>query len=388
MTPFRHDTHVYLVSAQPTPNLTPALDEAVRPRRVVLAASPDMAGRADDLERALRPRGVAVERWPLADAYDIEALRQGFEALALREAGADPALNATGGTKPMAIAAFQAFAGLGLPVFYVHPELDRLVWLSPAGRPARDLANRVDLGTFFLAHGAELAARPAAFGVPEGLQRLAGALVGEVARFQAALRALNWAAAKAEGSLVSPPLDRRHWQGGEFGALLGLFEAEDLLEAQGGALRFRDEAARFFANGGWLEQHVYAEVQALRKRRPAVQDAGRGLEVSRPAGGGAVRNELDVAFLADNRLHVVECKTRHFGAEPEEGGVGAEALYKLETLADALGGVQARALLASYQPLPEPARLRARSLGVAVCAGAELAGLPAVLDAWLGGRRA
>ena len=44
-------THLYLVSAQATPNLTPALDSQVAPRRVILLVSPDMHLRADWLER-------------------------------------------------------------------------------------------------------------------------------------------------------------------------------------------------------------------------------------------------------------------------------------------------------------------------------------------------
>jgi hypothetical protein len=44
-------THLYLVSAQATPNLTPALDSQVAPRRVVLLVSPDMHLGADWLER-------------------------------------------------------------------------------------------------------------------------------------------------------------------------------------------------------------------------------------------------------------------------------------------------------------------------------------------------
>ena len=86
------------------------------------------------------------------------------------------ALNATGGTKPMSIAAYEVFRTFGLPIFYVHPEQDRLIWMHPSGRPAVDLANRLDLEPFLRAHGASVTGgavqrRPAP---AAGAHRLAG----------------------------------------------------------------------------------------------------------------------------------------------------------------------------------------------------------------------
>ncbi len=127
-------THLCLVSAQATPNLTPILDPAVAPRRVILLVSPDMADRAHWLEAVLRPRGIAVQSWPIADAWDVEHVQtRVLELLEVeREAVAASAiaLNATGGTKPMSIAAYEAFRAYDLPIFYVDPERDRLVWIG------------------------------------------------------------------------------------------------------------------------------------------------------------------------------------------------------------------------------------------------------------------
>ena len=77
-------THLLLVSSQPTPNLTPALDPAVRPERVILLVSPDMTQRADWLQTVLARRGSRVERWPIDDAWDVEHIQ--FRVLELLEA--------------------------------------------------------------------------------------------------------------------------------------------------------------------------------------------------------------------------------------------------------------------------------------------------------------
>ncbi len=112
-------THVYLVSSQATPNLTPALDRHTAPQRVILIVSPGMAQQADWLEAVLSPRLKTV-RWQVPDPFDVELLQLRF--LELLEAHADliPAkqivLNATGGTKPMSIAAYEAFRAYDLPM--------------------------------------------------------------------------------------------------------------------------------------------------------------------------------------------------------------------------------------------------------------------------------
>ena len=109
-------TQLCLVSAQATPNLTPALDPATRPRRVILLVSPDMHAKAEWLEQVLRPRGVRVDRWPIDDAWDVEGVQSRLLELLDRERDAMEAgaiaLNATGGTKPMSIAAYEVFREL------------------------------------------------------------------------------------------------------------------------------------------------------------------------------------------------------------------------------------------------------------------------------------
>jgi hypothetical protein len=47
-------THLILVSAQPIPNLTPILDDSLRPRKVVMLVSPDMQERSKALENIYR----------------------------------------------------------------------------------------------------------------------------------------------------------------------------------------------------------------------------------------------------------------------------------------------------------------------------------------------
>jgi len=395
MAPVPPTTHLLLISNQATPNLTPALDPDLRPARVLLLVSPSMARQAAWLESVLAVRGLAVQRWPIDDAWDLEHIQfRLLELLEAERAAVDAGalvLNATGGTKPMAIAALDVFRAYGLPVFYVHPEADRLIWLHPADRPNRALANRAGLDDFLAAHGAQVEGREDA-AVPERHRALTDWLVAENARIGRPLGTLNWLANAAAGSLRSPPLDAAQLRNAELGALVRRFADAGLLSIHRDRLVFPDEAARFYVNGGWLEGHVYACLRDLRTALNAaagrdarrIQDLTRGLRIQRETRrGDQVPNEIDVACLAENRLYLVECKTRRWG-DGEAFGPAANALYRLDTLADLLGGLQAKALLVSYRELPAHVLRRAADLGIHICAGRRLPELPALLRNWIG----
>ena len=366
------DTHVCLVSAQPLPNLIPLLDPAFKPKRAILVVTPPMRERAGWLQAVARPRGVRCEMLPVRDAWDVGGVQTGILELLEREAQAVVeqriALNATGGTKLMSIAAYEAFRAYNLPIFYVHPREDRLVWLQPENGPSQELADRINLEAFLLSHGASVKGCPRR-NVPEaGDLTLAETLITHVDRYSRALGTLNWLAGQARPPALTVEPERID---GELDALIGVFEEHGKLHREADRLRFPDAAARFFVNGGWIEAYIFDQVRRIRREDAHIHDAAYAVEVERTQGAKRVPNELDVVFLRNNRLHIIECKTRRF-SEAGENSAGAEALYKLDSLRDLMGGLQARAMLVSYRPLPGHDRTRADDLGITVCAGNQL----------------
>ncbi|MFO1351092.1 MAG: DUF1887 family CARF protein [Gammaproteobacteria bacterium] len=384
-------THLCLVHDAVIANLTPALDPNFKPGEVILLHGPGAEAQVGAVEATLQTAGIAALRWPVRDGWDIDHLRERvLELLASREQS-DIALNASGGTRAMSIAAYEIFYELGKPVFYVHPETDHVTWIHRRDLPAFDLADRIKLGAFFQAHGALLESQGERDGVSARLRKLTAELIELADTLARPLAALNWLARQAEGTLRSPALSeaQRHWP--ELNALIARFGAEDLCLLERGQLVFADEAARFFVNGGWLEAHTYGVIYGLRAELPKIQDLGRGLAIARGGDSGPVRNELDVAFLCDNRLYIIECKTKRYGAEQDVGMIqgadtpGADTLYKLEVLKDLLGGAPTRAMLVSYHELSRWDSQRARDLGVALCTGKDLPRLAERVRRWIGG---
>lgn len=377
------DCHVVLVSDQPTPNLTPALDPELRPKEIVLVTSPDMRRQAHWLSEALRDTGIVTTPWPIGDAWNVEHVRDRMLDLLTERPEQSMALNVTGGTKPMAIAAYEVFRAEGFPIFYVHPETDHLIWMHHPDRPpSRDLADRVKLERFLQAHGVRITSKGDPLGVPEPLRALNHELIQGIDSYQRPLGTLNWAAQTAERTLVSEPVNAEAWRDRAFQALIGLFERAGYLRVDGQRLRFPDEDSRFHVNGGWLEAHVWGLCLGL-KKETGIQDIARGVEVERQTRGGPVPNELDIALLANNRLRVIECKTRRFEPAPGSNSKGADALYRLDALTDLLGGLKAKGMLISYRSLGENDLKRAENHRIKVCDGVKLKALPGHLRQWI-----
>lgn len=386
----RPQVHLCLVYDTVTANITPALDPAFAPAEVIFMHGPEHKDHADALAAVLQPAGIVISYWPIADILDTEHIRDRTLELIMERETADLALNASGGTRPMSIGAYEVFLEFAKPVFYVHPENDHVTWIHDRSLASFDLADRIKLGAFFRAHGAVLESHGGRQAISAPLRQLSAELVAHAERLARPLSTLNWLAHQAQDTLVSPPLQRQQLAWPELTALIDRFAREKVLETAGRRLRFADEAARFFVNGGWLEIHTYAAVYGLRKNVSTIQDVGRSLEIVRQGSGKAVKNELDVAFIADNRLYILECKTKRYESGHYEDKArtydtpGADTLYKLDTLKSILGGIRSRVMLVSYHPLSKWDMQRAKDLDVTVCTAGALPRLDDIIKRWLG----
>lgn len=375
------DAHLLLVSSQPTPNLSPLLDPQVGASRVWLLVSPDMQMQSQWLTNVLRARGVQVSEWSLQDPFDLAHISERVMLLLEQHPELSIALNATGGTKPMSIAAYEVFRAYGKPIYYVNPGNDTLSWLSPRDDAPHALSDRLKLPEFLMAHGAsdvDIGSR----GNPDrGQREFAASLVRRVDQMGKSLGVINFLANSAEkhSELCSSPMSPAQLQNLRLQALIDEFVRHDILSVRNNCLCFADEKRRFFANGGWFEEYVYQVVAGLRADIPSIQDVGCSITISRFRNGD-IRNELDVAFLANNRLYIIECKTKKW----QSGSEGANALYKLDSLSGLLGGMQARAMLASYRPLRGANLRRAQELDIATCAAGEITALAGRIRQWLG----
>ena len=372
--------HVLLVSAQAAPNLLPALDPALKPAEAVLLVSQTMRPRADALQRVLQEAGVRVSRVALPDEHDYPALESALLALAAERAGETIALNVTGGTKLMALAAQSIAQAAGWSLFYVDADTDEVIWLGGRAGERQALHEQMRLRHYLMGYGFTVPEKLLTLQTSEPRKRLIATLLNQIGSLEQPLSQLNWLAQQAEDrKALSLQLDERQRDSRSLDALLRAFSEAGILTVQGARVSFGGADALAFAKGGWLEHHVFRTVASLADEL-GLRDKAANLEVTNSEG---VKNELDVAFLAHNRLFVIECKSARM--DHPRAPKANDTLFKLAEIRRRVGGLGARGLLASYRPLREAEQRLARTLDLSLVCGAELARLDDRLRAWVGG---
>lgn len=365
-----HNVQICLLSEQPAPNLCPVLDSRFSVQEVVFVTSPQQTKRVPWLEQVLKPRGIKVSTLPVENAFAFDELLATLEAEVQQRKtlGQHLLINATGGTKPMSIAAHMAGFNADVPVFYVQN--DHVYWLNdaPAGQRDFDLEERLRLNAYLQAHGCTLldSGSPQ---VPPNHMALFYELI-EIPSFAGQLKTLNWLAYQARNPNLKATLSDKQKNNQALGALLDKLESAALLKTLGNSVVFAGESERALCNGFWLEDFCLKQATEYRQQDASIQDIQRGVNIKTLGEGDkAVKNELDLALLRHNRLYLIECKTRQFkDGEPD----AASALYKLATLSKQIGGNQSRAMLVSFYELRPYDKERARALGVAVVDGPQV----------------
>lgn len=374
-------THYCMVSQQAAPNLLPLLDNDMRPDRVVLLVTPQMQQQANYLEQVIKPRGIRVEQRKLEIADDFVGMEIQLMAMIEHEAAEDIALNVTGGTKWMAIAAQEVFRENGSAVFYVKVEDDKVLFLS--GDPAsHDLSQRIDLKSYIQAYGYEFRGETQVVGLPAQLRELCEQLVLKVGEWQEAIGQLNLLASEAErrNTLTLKLDDILRQRDPQLPVLLAeCVGAGVLRDKVSDQLSFTDQQARAFANGGWLEYYVNSKLNEL-KGEGVIQDSPR-LNQHIQRIGATSHNEVDVCFMARNRLHLIECKTKRMAGKGTTE-VATDTVYKLDSISD-LGGLGTRSMLVSYRQLKEADRQRAKDLRIKVVQGTQIQQLKSQLREWI-----
>lgn len=379
-------THICLVSQQAAPNLLPALDPALKPEKIVLVVSRKMQPQAGHLAAVLKESGIKVEQLELSNEHDYNQIANQLGDLDERLRGDTVTLNITGGTKLMSVAAQMAAEALGWAMFYVDADTDQAIWLGKATKPPQKLQEQLRLRHYLRSYGFTLADKPQRSQANAAQQQLTHNLATQVGSLEDAITALNALAQDSENRhSLSVQLDAWQLDSRSLDVLLRDFERAGALSLKGGRIHFTDPAARDFVKGGWLELHAIDAVHQV-TGAVGIRDKAINLEVIDTA--SSTRNEFDIAFMARNRLFVIECKTARID-RPQAGSGSAskpkanDALFKLSDNCRRIGGLGTRGMLLSYRRLREPELQLARALGIVVVAGSDIARLPEKIKHWV-----
>lgn len=213
----------------------------------------------------------------------------------------------------------------------------------------------------------------------------AGYWARRVQHGQRALATLNSLATNAAGKLHTT-LSSSQRRDPLLNTFIDELASAGMASIQQGKLTFRDEDARFFANGGWLEELIFDRLQKLRRDIPKLQDVARNVEIVQSMGSQSIVQELDVVCLYDNRLIIIECKTRNF--HKKNASVTASLKLSLAALAamkKTLGPPVAKMCFISFFSLSDSAKARAAQWNVDLISGSDLSQIDSELKRMLTG---
>ena len=277
--------------------------------------------------------------------------------------------NASSGYRMMVLVTLEQFTLNNLKAFVMDKFTNRMHWLHPADKSFESVDCKLKIGEYLKLFSAQVLTKGQTIQETHSRQELTHWLVDNISHFGSALASMNHIAMRADMTL-SYRMDKKYHKKKHLQQILDRFESAGILRQKHNTISFKDEESRFYANGGWLENHVFSTLFNMRKSRKCISDLAKGMEIARAK--GAVKNEIDVVLMANNRLHVIECKTRKFTNQNHANTPGAAAIYRLDTLKELLGGNSGKGMLVSYQKLSRYTEQRALDLGIFCCSHNQL----------------
>lgn len=366
--------------------ISPAFDQRFGVQRITLLSTPALALRARDLANIARAAGKACEVENLLGAWRPTVLLDQLQRL-LDAPHHEPLLiNLSGANPALATTLFQMAGERKIPAFVIEPEADKAVWLirpeSELGNESTvtiqkaesvDVADRIGLRQYFASCGYELLHVTATLKNRNFRAERCSKFLADLAlHHPRTLLRLNRAGAELDPQFRS--LVR--FDPSDLQVLNFLIELGFLQLHHHDRVQFTSGDARNFLCGGWLEFYVFATLAELAQTLP-IQDAALGLNVRTRQHASS---EFDVAFMSNNHLFLIECKSR---APRRSHGVGMDVLFKLASLADQQG-LNSRAMLVSLSgPTPAEAQ-RAQSQHIKLLSGGALKDLRQHLQDWIG----
>lgn len=373
--------HVGIIDKDPIRLVTPLLDNRTISNHIVFIGVKAQEEIYTRLHNVLAKRQITSEFFEIPNVANPTKIKQSIYALAkdLKQRAEDVKLNASCGLRHRLLSVYEIFRSYHWPIFVVEPSSDRLCWLYPDGKEDTQVQDRITIDDYLTIFGArgEFSEHEISPQLDQQLYELGERWASNALELGPGLATLNYLATTCrKEQKLDVELTEKQQGYRELNMLITDLVDTGIATYENGILTFANEDARRFSNGEWLETLVHSTVRQIQKNMPTIQDRSLNVQVYRQLGEREVRNELDVASVVNNKLHIIECKTKGMRDD------GDDTLYKLESLRDLLGGLQARAMLVSFRPLRHNDITRAEDLGLALIGPDELKDLKTHLTNW------
>lgn len=373
--------HVGIIDQDPVRLITPLLDSRSECTHMIFIGDNTQSGMYSRLHSVLESRGLSSDFFEIPSAVDTSEIKRNVKLLAENLQQQDQVIyfNASCGLRHRLLSAYEVFRSYNWPIFVVEPFSDKQCWLYPSDKADRQVQDHIRISDYLTIFGARCEFPTIEIPAPldAKLHTLGKRWASNALELGPGLATLNYLATTCrKEQKLDVALTEKQQGYKELDMLLSDLVDIQLATYENGVLTFHNEDARRFSNGEWLENLVHNTVREIQDELTTIQDHSLNVQVYREIGDREVRNELDVATVVNNKLHIIECKTKGMRDD------GDDTLYKLESLRDLLGGLQARAMLVSFRPMRHNDISRAEDLGLALIGPDELKDLKTYLTNW------
>ena len=388
----KYDIHVCLISAQAAPNLLPILDSEFKPKKAIFLVSKTMKQRAEYLAKTFEKLNVKVKLKNISDEFNFGLMEEEIFKLVEEYENESIALNVTGGTKLMSIAAENAFSALGKPIFYIDTDSNHILFISKNEEqkwlPNLEMKAKNKIDIYLSAYGSTVLSTQNPIERKKYLPAIEP-FIKNYDNYTQVIPLLNLHATLSQSNGYKSEYTKDNKKTGKLDELLLGLDYQGLLNYDGQTIDFKNREIKTFLNGGWLEDYTYFQLKEIAN----IEDIACGADVANPkfklgkneynSENKGNKNEFDIVFMAKNKLHIIECKTQLMD---KNGGIKADdILYKLETLKD-YGGLMTKKCLVSYFEVPEQVKNRANFLNIEIIQGKDLQRLKSKIQEWIGKR--
>lgn len=379
--------HICLISDQLLANFLPIKLE--RPDKVFIISTQytEKRGLSERFEKLLALLNIPVQRAKsLAPDDNFSQLHEYFISVydEITALNADNiTLNLTGGTKLMSLAAYEMLNADCQRVIYTNTQAGKIDELRT--KTSTPLPNLLTVEEYLISYGVS----PKNYnnqssdwiGLVKSRRSLSKQLADFFSKDKRFLSTLNYkvqqAVSKKRNStyieLTRPKQSFDRLIPAQIN-LLKQCQTFKLIDcSENNSINFCSAEAAQYLGGFWLEEYAYliATDVGFDEIR-----CGQAIQWDK-----VTRNELDMVIVHNNRLLIMECKTRRYDKDRRKDN---DSIYKLDSVAEDLRGLYGSKWLLSVDDIDERTKKRAKSQGVKVIAGEQITKLKKHLLRWKG----
>ena len=323
-----------------------------KPERVVFIATKQEDDSRKVLQSTLRTHKIACEPPVYVDAYEPATILTACRNIVERYGRSHLVANLTGGTKVMSLAAFRAFSAAKVRCLYTDTQNQRLLSLYPDTTAPEPLDTHIDVLTYLRANGHIASTRPASarLSLPS-VAAFMGRHIAELDPFLSKLRyevrdghrkkSFRFAVSGKQRSTVAAEFLQRAMRAGVLTA--GRAGSREL------EITFKDDRARRYVEGEWLEDLVFETV-----KKAGFDSYATNVSLMWKDAPEQEMNEIDIAVVHNLRFFYLSCKS---GSDANQLKYH---LFELEALAEMAGGFFNHPILVASSAKAVPKHLRRR----------------------------